>query len=58
MALLYLLPAAEQPDYAHSLQALLLAGLEQAEPQPWLRLLEALVGGINSRQSELVALAV
>ena len=57
VALLHLLPAAEQPAYAHSLQALLLAGLEQAEPQPWLRLLEALVGGINSRQSELVAVA-
>ena len=57
VALLHLLPAAEQPAYAHSLQALLLAGLEQAEPQPWLRLLEALVGGINSRQSELVEVA-
>jgi hypothetical protein len=55
VALLHLLPEAEQPAYVAALQSLLLAGLEQHDPLPWLRLLEALVGGVNSRQPELVA---
>ncbi|MEB3352697.1 MAG: hypothetical protein VKM34_00455, partial [Cyanobacteriota bacterium] len=57
VALLHLLPAAEQPAYAEALEPLLLAGLEQADPLPWMRLLEALVGGVNSRQAALVSLA-
>ncbi len=57
VALLHLLPEGEQPAYVAALQVLLLAGLEQAEPLPWLRLLEALVGGLNSRQAELTTAA-
>lgn len=57
VALLHLLPAAEQPAFAEALEPLLLAGLAQADPLPWLRLLEALVGGMNSRQPQLVAVA-
>jgi len=57
VALFHLLPGAEQSAYARSLQPLLLAGLEQPEPQPWLRLLECLVGGLNSREAEAVTVA-
>ncbi|MFN6344862.1 MAG: glycosyltransferase [Cyanobium sp.] len=57
VALLHLLPVAEQPSFAEALEPLLLAGLAQADPLPWLRLLEALVGGMNSRQPRLVAVA-
>jgi hypothetical protein len=57
VALLHLLPAEEQPAYAEALEPLLLDGLWQPDPQPWLRLLEALVGGLNSRQPRLVAVA-
>jgi hypothetical protein len=57
VALLHLLPEVEQPAYGAALQGLLLVGLEQAEPLPWLRLLEALLGGLNSRQAELTAAA-
>ena len=57
VALLHLLPATEQPAMAEALEPLLLAGLEQADLLPWLRLLEALVGGMNSRQPQLVAVA-
>ena len=57
VALLHLLPAAEQPATAEALEPLLLQGLDSADPLPWLRLLEALVGGMNSRQAPLVAVA-
>ncbi len=57
VALLHLLPAAEQPATAEALEPLLLKGLDSADPLPWVRLLEALVGGINSRQDPLVAVA-
>lgn len=57
VALLHLLPLAEQPSFAEALEPLLLAGLAQADPLPWLRLLEALMGGMNSRQPQLVAVA-
>lgn len=57
VALLHLLPAAEQTAFVEALEPLLLVGLEQADPLPWLRLLEALVGGMNSRQPRLVAAA-
>lgn len=57
VALLHLLPAEEQPAYAEALEQLLLAGLQQPDPLPGLRLLEALVGGLNSRQPQLVAVA-
>jgi hypothetical protein len=57
VALLHLLPAAEQPATAEALEPLLLQGLDSVDPLPWLRLLEALVGGINSRQDPLVAVA-
>ncbi len=57
VAVLHLLPAAEQPGFAETLQPLLMQGLAGADPLPGLRLLEALVGGINSRQPVLVAVA-
>lgn len=57
VALLHLLPAEEQSAYAEALEPRLLAGLQQQHPQPWLRLLEALVGGLNSRHPRLVAVA-
>ena len=57
VALLHLMPAAEQPATAEALQPLLLQGLNGADPLPSLRLLEALVGGMNSRQPQLVAVA-
>lgn len=57
VALLHLLPAPEQLHYATTLQALLIRGLARPEPVPWLRLLEALVGGMNSRNPDLVEVA-
>jgi hypothetical protein len=57
VVLLHLLPAAEQTAFVEALEPLLLAGLAEADPLPWLRLLEALVGGMNSRQPQLLAVA-
>ncbi|MCP9928003.1 glycosyltransferase [Cyanobium sp. CH-040] len=59
VALLHLLPAAEQPSWAGSLAVRIEAALRSAaeDPQPWLRLLEGLVGGINSRDPRLQASA-
>ncbi|MEB3202125.1 MAG: glycosyltransferase family A protein [Synechococcus sp.] len=57
VALLHLLPAPEQQAYSEALEHLLLQGLAGADPLGWLRLLEALVGGLNSRQPQLLAVA-
>ena len=57
VAVLHLLPAAEQVNYIKALQQALVEGLEQPDPGPGLRLLEALVGGMNSRNPELVEVA-
>ena len=57
VALLHLLPAAEQSAYAEALQPLLLQRLVGADPLGALRLLELLVGGLNSRQPRLLAVA-
>jgi hypothetical protein len=56
VALLQLLPLPEQEPLVEALSARISAGLP-ADPSPWLRLLEALVGGINSRQPRLLHLA-
>jgi hypothetical protein len=57
VALLHLLPVAEQPAWAETLAARIDRALssDAVDPQPWLRLLEGLVGGINSRDPGLQA---
>ncbi|MGB5134617.1 MAG: hypothetical protein WBN89_05520, partial [Prochlorococcaceae cyanobacterium] len=57
VALLHLLPAPEQGAWAETLAARVGTALESdaVDPQPWLRLLEGLVGGINSRDPGLQA---
>ncbi len=62
VALVHLSPAAEQPGFSEALLALLSAALgpailEGAESGPALRLLEVLVGGLNSRDPQLAAAA-
>jgi len=58
VALLHLLPAAEQPAWAETLAAHIDTALSSdgVDPQPWLRLLEGLVGGINCREPRLQAI--
>jgi len=57
MAILQLLPAAEQEPYGETLGACILQGLASDGPAdnvlPWLRLAEGLVGGFNSRRARL-----
>ena len=63
VALLQLLPWSEQPGYLQQLAEQILIGIDQAEappgqasdPRPWLRLLETVLGGLNSRNPALQA---
>jgi hypothetical protein len=59
VAMLHLLPAPEQAPWAETLAARIDAALrsDAPDPLPWLRLLEGLVGGINSREPRLQAVA-
>jgi hypothetical protein len=57
VAVLHLLPPGEQVSYVQGLQAVLVDALDQLDPGPALRLVEALVGGINSRNPALVEVA-
>ena len=65
VALLQLLPWSEQPGYLRQLVERILVGLDQAgaptgqasDPRPWLRLLETVLGGLNSRNPALLDLA-
>ncbi len=65
VALLHLLPLPEQLSYLQQLVIVILARLGPVEaaserlhdPTPWLRVLETVVGGVNSRNPGLVALA-
>ncbi len=59
VALLHLLPDGESQAFAAALAELLLVGLDRPDPtgaQRCCRLLESLVGGINSRDPQLVAI--
>jgi hypothetical protein len=57
VAVLHLLPPGEQASYVKDLQAVLVEALDQPDPGPALRLVEALVGGMNSRNPDLVEVA-
>ena len=57
VAILHLLPPEEQVDYFKDLQGGLVEALDQLDPGPGLRLVEALVGGLNSRNPQLCDLA-